>query len=73
MTGYPTPARFAADVAAAPARLAELAASLRGGSPWPAAVTRAERLLLQPQIHFSLDKTPFLGRAQHPDQFLEQR
>jgi glucosamine--fructose-6-phosphate aminotransferase (isomerizing) len=42
----PTPAGFLADVEAAPARLADLAAVLRKGSPWPAAVTRAERILL---------------------------
>jgi glucosamine--fructose-6-phosphate aminotransferase (isomerizing) len=42
----PTAAGFEADVEAAPARLADLAAALRRGSPWPAAVTDADRILL---------------------------
>jgi fructoselysine-6-P-deglycase FrlB-like protein len=46
VTAEPSPAGFLADVEAAPARLADLAAALRTGSPWPAAVTRAERILL---------------------------
>ena len=46
MTDGPTAAGFLADVEAAPARLAGLAATLRRGSPWPAAVTGAGRILL---------------------------
>ncbi len=34
---------------------------------------RIEPLALKPHIDLALDKTPFFGRAQHRDQFLEQR
>ena len=43
--------------------------SIRGTS----GLARVEPFLLQPQIDLALDVTPFFGRAQHRDQFVEQR